>query len=192
LKQHDTKGVFVKGMIFTSFLYLVEERYGLEMVEEVIEEAAPASGGIYTTMGVYDHMELIDMVVVLSKKTDVPVPKVTKTFGMYLFAELIAAYPQWIEGMNSSFDMLQKVDSFIHVEVRKLYPDASPPAFKCSRYTDTTMELIYESPRCLGDVAEGLIQGCAAYYGEKLHVQRESLGDMSGSRERFFLTQVSD
>ena len=65
-------------MIFTSFLYLVEEHYGLEMVEAVIEEAAPASGGIYTTMGVYDHMELIDMVVVLSKKTDVPVPKVTK------------------------------------------------------------------------------------------------------------------
>jgi len=182
----------VKGMIFTSFLYLVEERYGLEMVEEVIEEAAPASGGIYTTMGVYDHMELIDMIVVLSKKTDVPVAKVTKTFGMYLFAELISAYPQWIEGMNSSFDMLQKVDSFIHVEVRKLYPDASPPAFKCSRYTDTTMELIYESPRCLGDVAEGLIQGCAAYYGEKLHVQRESLGDKPGSCERFFLTQVSD
>ena len=53
----------MKGMIFTSFLYLVEERYGLEMVEEVIEEAAPASGGIYTTMGVYDHMELIDMIV---------------------------------------------------------------------------------------------------------------------------------
>jgi hypothetical protein len=40
-------------------------------------------------------------------------------------------------------------------------------------------------------VAEGLIQGCAAYYGEKLQVQRESLGDMSGSRERFLLTQIS-
>lgn len=181
----------MKGMIFTSFLYLVEERYGLEMVEEVIEEAAPASGGIYTTMGVYDHTELIDMIVVLSKKTDVAVPTVTKTFGMYLFAELIAAYPQWIEGLNSSFEMLQKVDSFIHVEVRKLYPDASPPGFKCNRYTETTMELIYESPRCLGDVAEGLIQGCAAYYGERLQVQRESLGDMSGSRERFLLTQIS-
>ncbi|MDB4260945.1 heme NO-binding domain-containing protein [Porticoccaceae bacterium] len=48
-------------MIFTSFLYLVEERYGIEMVEEVIAEAAPVSGGIYTTMGVYDHNELIDM-----------------------------------------------------------------------------------------------------------------------------------
>lgn len=91
--------------------------------------------------------------------------------------------------LPSSFDMLQKVDSFIHVEVKKLYPDASPPDFKCTIFTYTTMELIYESPRCLGDVAESLIQGCAGYYGEKLHVQRESLGDMSGSCERFFLTR---
>ena len=90
----------------------------------------------------------------------------------------------------SSFELLEKVDSFIHVEVKKLYPDASPPALKCTKYNDKTMELIYASPRCLGDVAEGLIQGCAAYYGDKLHVQRESVGDMSGDRERFLLTQI--
>ncbi len=180
----------MKGMLFTSFLYLVEERYGKDMVEEIIDEAAPASGGIYTTVGTYDHKELIDMLVVLSKKIDVPVSKVTKTFGVYLFAELISAYPEWISGLNSSFELLQKVDDFIHVEVKKLYPDAAPPDFKCTRYTDLTMELIYQSPRCMGDVAEGLIKGCAAHYGEKLHVQREHLGDLSGSTERFFLTRI--
>ena len=181
----------MKGMIFTSFLYLVEEQYGLEMVYEVIAEAAPESGGIYTTVGNYDHTELIDMIVVLSKKINVSVVHLTKTFGMYLFAELIAAYPQWIDGLNSSFALLHKVDGFIHGEVKKLYPDASPPTFKCTDYTDTSMEVIYQSPRCLGAVAEGLIQGCAAYYGEKIFVRRETLGDMSGSTERFLLTLIS-
>jgi hypothetical protein len=41
----------------------------------------------------------------------------------------------------------------------------------------------------MGDVAEGLILGCAAYYGEKVVVKRETLGDGSGSTERFLLTQ---
>jgi hypothetical protein len=50
------------------------------------------------------------------------------------------------------------------------------------------MEVIYQSPRCLGDVAEGLIQGCAAYYGEKILVRRESIADKSGATERFLLT----
>jgi hypothetical protein len=182
----------MKGMLFTSFLYLVEEQYGLEMVDEVLAEAAPASGGVYTTVGSYDHNELIDMIIVLSKKINVSVVHLTKTFGMYLFAELIAAYPQWIDGLHSSFALLRKVDGFIHGEVRKLYPDASPPKFQCTNYTDTSMEVIYQSPRCMGDVAEGLIQGCAAYYGERILVRREVLGDKRGSKERFLLTLVNN
>jgi hypothetical protein len=181
----------MKGLVFTSFLHLVEKEYGLEMVDEVIAEAAPASGGIYTTVGNYDHTELIDMIVVLSKKINVSVVHLTKTFGMYLFAELIAAYPQWITDLNSSFALLHKVDGFIHGEVKKLYPDASPPTFKCTSYTDTSMEVIYQSPRCMGDVAEGLIQGCAAYYGEKIVVRRETINDMTVSSERFMLTLMN-
>ena len=180
----------MKGMLFTSFLYQVEEQYGLEMVDDLLAEVAPESGGVYITVGNYDHNELIEMIVALSKKIDVSVVHLTKTFGMYLFAELIAAYPQWIDGLHSSFALLQKVDGFIHGEVKKLYPDASPPKFKCTSYTDTSMELIYQSPRCLGDVAEGLIQGCAAYYGEKITVRRESLDDKTGTTERFLLTLI--
>ncbi len=41
----------------------------------------------------------------------------------------------------------------------------------------------------MGDGAEGLILGCAAYFGEKVTVKREILGDGSGSTERFLLTQ---
>ena len=83
------------------------------------------------------------------------------------------------------------VDGFIHGEVKKLYPDASPPTYKSTNYTDNSMEVIYQSPRCMGDVAEGLIQGCAAYYGEKILVRRESLEDKSGATERFLLTLVN-
>jgi len=178
----------MKGLLFTSFLHLVETEYGLEMVDEVIADAAPKSGGIYTTVGNYDHNELIAMIAVLSKKINLSVAHLNKTFGVYLFAELIAAYPQWITDLNSSFSLLCKVDGYIHGEVKKLYPDASPPSVKCTQYSETRMEMIYQSPRCMGDVAEGLILGCAAYYQEKITVCRESMGDSHGSSERFLLT----
>ena len=53
------------------------------------------------------------------------------------------------------------------------------------------MEMIYQSPRCMGDVAEGLILGCAAFYREKIIIRRETLGDGSGSSERFLLKLVA-
>jgi len=77
---------------------------------------------------------------------------------------------------------------FIHAEVRKLYPGAAPPKFECTRLSSTSIELIYKYPRCLTDVAEGLIYGCASHYGEKILVRRERLGDMTGSTERILLT----
>ncbi len=181
----------MKGLIFTSFLHLVEKEYGLEMVDEVIAEAAPASGGIYTTVGNYDHSELITMIAALSKKINLSVSHLTRTFGVYLFAELIAAYPQWITDLNSCFALFVKVDGFIHGEVKKLYPDASPPTIKCTQFSESRMEMIYQSPRCMGDVAEGLILGCAAFYREKIIIRRETLGDGSGSSERFLLKLVA-
>jgi hypothetical protein len=42
----------------------------------------------------------------------------------------------------------------------------------------------------MGDVAEGLILGCAAYYREKIIVRRETLDDADGSSERFLLQLV--
>lgn len=77
----------------------------------------------------------------------------------------------------------------IYAEAKKLYPGARPPKFDVKRTSDKTIELLYQSPRCLRDVTEGLILGCAAYFGEKVTVKREILGDGSGSTERFLLTQ---
>ena len=107
----------MKGLIFTSFLHFVEKEYGLKIVDEVIVESAIPSGGIYTTVGDYNHTELIAMIVALSKKTRLSAAHLAKTFGIYLFAELIAAYPQWIADLDSSFVLLYKVDGFIHGEV---------------------------------------------------------------------------
>jgi|TARA_B110000967_G_scaffold188632_1_gene211605 hypothetical protein len=42
----------------------------------------------------------------------------------------------------------------------------------------------------MGDIAEGLILGCAAYYRERIIVRREAIGDTGGSAERFLLKLV--
>ena len=181
----------MKGMLFISFLDLVESQYGQKTLDIVLDQVNSDSSGIYTAGGDYDHKELIQLVVALSNQANVSVTHLTKSFGMYHFAEFISAYPQLFKGLNSSFDVLEVVDSFIHREVKKLYPGAKPPKFECHKQSDSRLELIYESPRCLGDVAEGLIQGCAAYYGEEILVKRERLGDMTGSSERFIINLQS-
>ena len=182
----------MKGIIFTAFLDLVEEKFGVEMLEDVISSADLPNGGAYTAVGTYDHAELVTMVVILSDKTSIAVEDLVKAFGQYLFGVLAETYPHWLEGIDSAFGLLEKVDGFIHVEVKKLYPDAKPPDFECRRISDSTLEMIYHSPREMGDVAEGLILGCAAYFSESLEIQREDAGEKNGQTERFLLSSISE
>ena len=179
----------MQAILFQSFLDLVEAQYGPDVLEGIISDAGVSSGGIYVASGEYSHRELIDLIVALSERTNVSVSNLTKSFGMYHFAEFIAAYSHLLKHIHSLFELLERLDSFIHTEAKKLYPGARPPKFDVKRTSDKTIELLYQSPRCMGDVAEGLILGCAAYFGEKVTVKREILGDGSGSTERFLLTQ---
>ena len=41
----------MRGIVFTEFLALVEDKFGLEMVDRIIFQSNLASEGAYTTIG---------------------------------------------------------------------------------------------------------------------------------------------
>ena len=99
-----------------------------------------------------------------SQFTGIPVSELLKTFGRYLLKQFVANFPHFFEGISSVFDFLERVDAYIHVEVRKLYLDAELPKFKCQRLSLNQFVMTYYSDRHLGDLAEGLIQGSIAHF----------------------------
>ena len=84
----------MKGIVFTEFSEMVEKMFGEEMLDDIIDSTQPKSGGAYTTVGTYDHAELVNMVVELNKRTEIPVPKLIYTFGEYLGV----TFTDWVEG----------------------------------------------------------------------------------------------
>ena len=45
----------MKGIVFTEFFELVEDKFGLEVVQQIIDECKLESEGIYTSVGTYSH-----------------------------------------------------------------------------------------------------------------------------------------
>ena len=179
----------MKGIVFTEFLQLVEEKFGYEMVDKLLLAAKPENGGAYTSVGTYDHTELIQLVVVLSKEVDAEVSDLVKAFGGYLFKKFSAAYSELIfANVDNSFDFLENVDSYIHVEVRKLYPGAELPAFEYNRPDDRTLEIVYKSSRPFADLCEGLMNECISHFGEDVQVEREDLSN-DGTNAKFTLVR---
>ena len=119
------------------------------------------------------------------------VPDLLKFYGEHLFGRFVILYPQFFEnGRRTAFDFLEGVEDYIHVEVRKLYPNDQLPRFDVSRPDPGSMVMIYHSTRHLEDVAEGLIEGCLKHYGEACGIVREPDAELGGVR--FTLTEKSE
>lgn len=178
----------MKGIVFTEFLEMVESRMGLPMVDQIIDAVDLTNDGAYTSVGTYDHHELIKLTVALSKATDIPVPDLVRLFGEHLFQRFGISHPRFFTGVNSTFDFLKNIENYIHVEVRKLYPDAELPAFSYENTNPQELVVIYRSPRQFGDLAEGLIRGCIAYFKEPIVLTRTDLPPVEGDQQvRFHL-----
>lgn len=181
----------MKGIVFTQFLEMVDERFGAEACERMIEACAPESGGAYTAVGTYSHGELVKLVMTLSGQTGQSVTGLVQAFGEFLFGRLAGAYPGLLEGMSGSFDVFRNLERMIHPEVRKLYPDAELPRFECREGGVGEMELTYQSKRPFADLAEGLIRGCIAHYGEEIEVARRDSPGEEGRRAVFALRRAA-
>lgn len=162
----------MKGIVFTEFLELVETKFGLEVVDHIIEDSDLPSGGAYTSVGTYDYQELLGLVVSLSQHTKMPVSTLVHAFGKHLFGQFVAAYPAMVEHIHSTADFIDKVEGLIHVEVRKLYPDARLPTIDFKPIDDHNAEVRYRSERPFADLAIGLMEACAEHFGEELNLER--------------------
>ncbi|MDP2823705.1 MAG: heme NO-binding domain-containing protein [Sulfuritalea sp.] len=167
----------MKGIVFTEFIEMVEEKFSQETADRLLDECDLPSGGAYTAVGTYDHQEIVRMVIRLAEISGQPPPTLIKTFGRHLFGRFHVLYPGFFTGVDSAIDFLTRIEDIIHVEVRKLYPDAELPRFEIVRPDERTLVMTYHSDRHLGDLAEGLIEACVAHYGRPLGIVREDLAE---------------
>lgn len=177
----------MKGRIFREFQNFVEARWSAAMVDSILSLPTLESGGAYTAVGNYPHGELVSQVVALSQATGTGPADIVRDFGRFLFPRLLAAHPEVAGRARDCIGMLAEIETVIHPNVRKLYPDAQLPRFEVeAREGDTRLVLTYRSSKPFADLAEGLILGAIAHFGLQDHASltREDI-DAGGFATRF-------
>ncbi|MFT4862213.1 MAG: putative hydrocarbon binding protein [Pseudohongiellaceae bacterium] len=156
----------MKGVVFDILNEMVEEKFGFQAWESILELAN--LDGIYVTTETYSDEELFKLVAAAETVSGIPANELVREFGKYMLPSFVKSHPVFFEGKHSLRDFLLTVDRVIHVEVRKLYPDAGLPKFDYGNEPEDSKKLtmIYQSPRKLCALSEGLIDGAAVYFGE--------------------------
>lgn len=165
----------MKGIIFTEFLEMVESKHGYELVDFLLTRDGLISGGVYTAIGTYDASEMFVLVSAYTAKTGQTADEVLRGFGKHMFGVFKEKYPEMIDGAGSAFDFLESIEAHIHVEVRKLYPEAELPTFAVRRLGAKKLEMNYFSARRMAGLAHGLIESAMAHFGEQASISRVNL-----------------
>ncbi|RTZ16675.1 guanylate cyclase [Vibrio aquaticus] len=179
----------MKGIIFTEFMDLVEQKFGLETLDNVLLEAGDS--GVYTAVGSYDHRNLVKLIVQLSKTTGISPEDLQRVFGQSVFSNLYNSLPSnnSLQGCKTSFQFIRLVEDYIHIEVKKLYSEANPPRFDFISETEGELVFDYHSARCMSHVCLGLLEGCADFFNEQLAIEMSCMND-GGNQVRFKVNVV--
>ncbi len=178
----------MKGMVFTEYIEFVEDTFGFETAQDMIEGADLKNDGAYTGVGTYDSSELVAMVVKLSELTKTKIPDLLIAYGKHLFMRFTKLYPHFFPEEITIFSFINKIDNYIHVEVQKLYPDAELPTVETIAMSEDKMEIVYSSNRKFGDFAHGLLLGAVEFFNEDIGIEKELIFE-DGSKVKFILSK---
>ena len=165
----------MKGIVFTEFLDLVEEKFGLEMVDAIVNESDLPSNGVYTAVGTYSFAEMLSLLTNLSEETDLTTDELLLVYGEHFFSVIEQNYSSFLKQYKDPIEMLSSIENHIHVEVRKIYPDAELPTFTVEAKTASSLVMIYRSSRAMYAFGRGLMNKTFAHFDTKATILVEKL-----------------
>jgi hypothetical protein len=169
----------MKGIIFNVVENAVTALHGASAWDDILDHSG--LDGSYTALGTYPDAELMRIVGSACELTGAGADELLKVIGRAILPDLASRVSDVVDRDGTAFEFLSTIDDVIHVEVRKLYPDAATPTVKTCTIDHRSIEVTYESSRNMWALAEGLIHGAGDLFGEPLTVTRHAEPNADGA-----------
>ena len=178
----------MKGIVFTEFLDLVEDKFGIEMVDKIIMQSNLDSEGAYTSIGTYSFSEMLQLLQNLSSNTEISIDNLLLIYAEHFFSVLRDSYPGLLETYKDPIEMLASIEDHIHVEVRKIYPDAELPTFIVEHKNENSLIMVYKSNRAMHHFGLGLMNKTFEHFNSSAEIVLEKINE-NGTEVRFFINK---
>jgi hypothetical protein len=132
------------GIVFVELISMADSAIGEGAVDAAIARCPLASKGAHTTVGNYDHSELGMLLEEFSQASGTPADTLQRQFGQWMNSHFLATFPTHYDARKDAFSMLESIEKEVHVEVRKLYPEAELPVLQTERLAEDVLLFTYQ------------------------------------------------
>jgi hypothetical protein len=156
----------VHGIIFTSFRHFVTNRFGRERATGLwVDEPQ------YLITEAYPDRVFHDLFAKVCEATGSDPDELLRAFGTFAAERtFVLLYPSYFDLAGDARTFMLTVETRIHELVRATVPDARPPQLHVEPLGEDGVQIVYDSPRRLCVLLDGLIQGTARHFGEDADV----------------------
>lgn len=159
------------GIIHSELKGYVTSALGTDGWREVAQRAG-VSETDYVSRQSYPDADVPAIVAAASTLSGQPAAALLRAFGAYLAPTLLSVYRPFVKSQWRTLDLIEQTESTMHRAVRLRDPGAAPPMLSVRRVSPHEVLVDYRSARRLCEVAEGIITGVAAHYGERVDISQ--------------------
>ncbi|PYG87273.1 methyl-accepting chemotaxis protein [Ruminiclostridium sufflavum DSM 19573] len=156
----------MKGTVVTNWLKSMETLYGQEIVEKALKNNCwPESRIINPKENIEDPL-IFSIINSAAKLVGKPVEEVWREIGQSNIVSFSKWFPSFFE--RASLKGFLMMMDHVHTQLTKMIPGAKPPRLIAKELSANEIEIRYASRRGMYDYFIGLLEGSAAFFGEKL------------------------
>lgn len=161
----------MKGIVFNYLEEFVDlnlgEFYWMQMLDKI---GLNNKERIYISPETYDDKDLFSIVKHVCESNNLNEEEIIISFGEHLASGFSRDYNAFFESCKNSIEFLMTVHDVIHVEVKKIYENATPPDFEYELIDKYTLKMRYKSKRMLIPLIKGMLKGVGDFYNETIKV----------------------
>ncbi len=174
------------GIVNKAIQDLVIANFGKEKWEAILERSE-IEEDFFISSEAYDDDITFKLAGAVSEEMDMPLKDVLTSFGeWWVLKTTKEKYGGLMESGGSSLkEFLQNLPLF-HNKVMLIYPKLTPPEFKVTEVTDTSLNLHYFSKReGLQEFVRGILQGLGKMFQTETTIELVQTRDIGDNHEIF-------
>ena len=162
----------MKGIIFNLLEDFIIESLDEEQYEAILAECELQTAEPFVGPGTYPDEDLLAIVNKTVQAMGISQADALRAFGKFHIPKLAEKFPDFMTPHKHPKSFLKTIESIVHTEVKKLYPDAKLPQFSYKDPSDKRLTILYKSDRKFCHLVEGLIEGVAEYYDSPIRYKQ--------------------
>ncbi|MBV7273300.1 heme NO-binding domain-containing protein [Clostridiaceae bacterium UIB06] len=159
----------MKGTVVATWMKTCRKLYDNETIDNAMNSVGWGAGKIFSPAENIEDTEVKKIIGLIAKENNVDIKKLWHEIGVDNISAFYNDFPVFFEHENLYSFLKSLFD--IHVVMTKKFPGAKPPLVGITPVSSRVAIFEYKSKRGMFDYLEGLIEGAAKFFNEKLQVE---------------------